>query len=112
MNPEVIRYSERPELWDSIGDLSSEVVLAEGHTIPVAWDGADAALGPGIDTSLEAGFALRAAGGTPTALCALAATVADWESWTRMRFPETGDYVFPAGLATVHIDRDQDAGRY
>ena len=24
-----------------------------------------------------------------------------------MRFPETGDYVFPKGLATVHIDQDQ-----
>jgi hypothetical protein len=111
MNPEVIRYSERPELWDSIGDLSAEIwpeynrhgdvlnqywdqlystfpewqfvlydagagqVLAEGHTIPVAWDGTDVALGPGIDASLEAGFALRAAGGTPTALCALAAEI-------------------------------------
>jgi hypothetical protein len=39
-------------------------------------------------------------------------TVADWESWTRMRFPETGDYVFPAGLATVHIDRERDVGEY
>jgi hypothetical protein len=39
-------------------------------------------------------------------------SIADWESWTGMRFPETGDYVFPAGLATVHIDRDQDTGRY
>ena len=29
-----------------------------------------------------------------------------------MRFPESGDYVFPAGLAPVHIDRDQDTGRY
>jgi hypothetical protein len=38
--------------------------------------------------------------------------VADWESWTRMRFPESGDYVFPKGLATVHIDRDAaDSGR-
>jgi GNAT superfamily N-acetyltransferase len=236
MTPQVIRYSDRPELWDSIGGLSSEVwpeynrhgdvlnqywdqlyeafpqwqfvlydagpgqVLAEGHTIPVAWDGADAALGPGIDASIAAGFALRAAGGTPTALCALAAeilprhqgrglsatvlramaglasgaglahliapvrpylkeryptipieryarwtredgtpfdpwirvhtrlggrlgpvlprslritgNIADWESWTGMHFPETGDYVFPAGLGTVHIDRDQDTGRY
>ena len=77
MTPEVVRYSERPELWDSIAGLSSEVwpeynrhgdvlgqywdqlhetfpewqfvlvapgageVLAEGHTIPVAWDGTD-----------------------------------------------------------------------
>lgn len=38
--------------------------------------------------------------------------VADWESWTRMRFPESGDYVFPKGLATVHIDRDRDTGQY
>jgi hypothetical protein len=26
--------------------------------------------------------------------------------------PETGDYVFPAGLATVHIDRERDMGEY
>jgi len=26
--------------------------------------------------------------------------------------PESGDYVFPAGLATVHIDRDNDTGEY
>ena len=39
-------------------------------------------------------------------------TVAQWESWTQLRFPETGDYVFPAGLTTVHIDRDHDLGEY
>jgi hypothetical protein len=39
-------------------------------------------------------------------------SVADWESWTGMRFPETGDYVFPAGLATVHIDRAAGTGDY
>jgi GNAT superfamily N-acetyltransferase len=234
--PEVLRYSDRPELWDSLEHLSSEVwpeynlhgdvlnqywdqlyttfpewqfvlvdaaagqVLAEGHTIPVAWDGTDTGLGPGIDASIAAGFALRAAGGTPSAVCALAAeipprhqgrglspvmlramaglatdaglahliapvrpnlkeryptiaigryaawtredgtpfdpwirvhtrlgarlgpalprsmsitgSVADWESWTGMRFPETGEYVFPKGLATVHIDRDRDTGQY
>ena len=89
--PEVVRYSDRPELWESLGDLSSEVwpeynlhgdvlnqywdqlytafpewqfvlfdtaagqVLAEGHTIPVAWDGTDAGLGPGIDASSPPG---------------------------------------------------------
>jgi hypothetical protein len=236
MGPEVVRYSERPELWDAIADLSAETwpeynlhgdvlgpywdrlydvfpewqfvlydpaagtVLAEGHTIPVAWDGTDAGLGPGIDATIVAGFELRAAGGRPTAVSALAAeipprhqgrrlsgvlltamaglareaglghlvapvrpshkdryptipieryarwtrpdgspfdpwvrvhtqlgarigpaiprsmritgTVGEWESWTRMRFPETGDYVFPAGLTTVHIDRDRDRGEY
>jgi len=39
-------------------------------------------------------------------------TVADWESWTEMSFPESGDYWFPGGLATVRIDRDSDSGTY
>ena len=231
-----MRYSEQPELWDSIDDLSEQVwpeynlhgdvlnrywgelydifpewqfvlfdadagqVLAEGHSIPVPWDGTDAGLGPGIDEAIAAGFSLRAAGGAPDTLCALAAeivpghqgrglaevllramsglaqgggpagliapvrpslkeryptvpieryarwqradgspfdpwirvhvrlgarlgpaiprsmriagTVGEWESWTKTSFPETGDYVFPAGLATVHIDRERDVGEY
>ncbi len=231
-----MRYSERPGLWESIGDLFAEVwpeynmhgqtlnyywgqlydvfpdwqfvlydpeedtVLAEGHTIPVAWDGTDAGLGPGIDEMITAGFALRAARGQPTAVCALAAeipprnqgmhlsgvllramaglareagldhliapvrpsrkdryplvpieryvhwtrpdgspfdpwirmhtqlgarigpaiprslnitgTVAEWEAWTGLPFPESGDYVFRAGLTTVRIDRGNDLGEY
>jgi GNAT superfamily N-acetyltransferase len=39
-------------------------------------------------------------------------TVSEWESWTEMAFPESGEYVFPGGLATLEIDREQDAGRY
>ena len=39
-------------------------------------------------------------------------TVDEWESWTSMAFPETGDYVFPEGLAPVHIDRSDDRGIY
>jgi GNAT superfamily N-acetyltransferase len=39
-------------------------------------------------------------------------TVAEWESWTAMSFPETGEYWFPGGLATVAIDRGADEGRY
>jgi hypothetical protein len=232
---EIVRYSERPELWDDLGGLSGEVwpeynrhgdlnkywgrlydyfpdwqfvlydredqvVLAEGHTIPVAWDGTDENLGPGIDATVAGAFELRAAGGQPTAVSALAAeipprhqgrrlspvllqamacmagqaglphliapvrpsrkdryptipieryarwtrpdgspfdpwvrvhtgmgarigpviprslhipgTVAEWERWTDMPFPETGDYVFPDGLATVHIDRENDIGEY
>jgi hypothetical protein len=236
MEPQVVRYSDRPELWESINELSSEVwpeynqhgdtlnhywaqlyddfpewqfvlydpagemVLAEGHTIPLAWDGTDAGLGPGIDATLAGAFELRAAGGLPTAVSALAAeipprhqgkrlsgvvltamaglardaglshliapvrpsrkdryptipieryarwtrpdgspfdpwvrvhtrmgarigpviprslhitgTAAEWESWTGMEFPETGDYVFPAGLSTVHIDRENGTGEY
>lgn len=193
-------YEIFPEWQFVLYDPGDAMVLAEGHTIPVAWDGTDLGLGPGIDATLTAGFALRAAGEQPTAVSALAAeipprhqgrglakavlramtglahgaglthliapvrpvlkdryptipieryarwsrpdgtpfdpwvrvhtqlgarigpaiprslhitgTVSDWESWTQMIFPETGDYVFPAGLATVHIDRDNDTGEY
>ena len=234
MTVTVVRYSEQPELWDSIEDLSSQVwpeynshgdvlseyfgrlyderaqwtfvlydtdekgVLAEGHTIPVYWDGTDAGLGPGIDAAIAGGFSI--APDESTALCALAAeippehrkrglseqilramadlareaglanliapirpnlkeryptipidryarwtrddgtpfdpwlrvhtglgarigpvipesmritgSVAEWESWTKMRFPETGDYVFPQGLAPLHVDRERDLGEY
>jgi hypothetical protein len=234
-DPQIVCYSERPELWNDLGDLFDEVwpeyslhgelnyywrqlydvfpewqfllvdpgeqtVLAEGHMVPVAWDGTDDDLGPGIDATIAGAFGLRAAGGQPTAVSALAVevpprnqgmglapvmlramatltrragltrlivpvrpsykeryptipmeryarwvrhdgwhfdpwvrvhlrlgarmgpvvpqslhitgTVRDWEYWTKMRFPETGDYVFPAGLATVRIDREQDTGEY
>jgi hypothetical protein len=236
VDPQVVRYSDRPELWEGTDELFADIwpeynlhgpvinyywgqlydvfpewqfflcdrstgeVLAQGQTIPVAWDGSDAGLGPGIDATIAAGFELRAAGGQPDCVCALAAkiparhrgrrlsgvllramsglarkagldsliapvrpslkdrypsipleryarwirpdgspfdpwirvhtllgarigpviprslhitgTVGEWESWTRMRFPETGDYVFPAGLTTVHIDRERDLGEY
>ena len=39
-------------------------------------------------------------------------TVAEWESWTEMPFPETGTYVFPRGLAPLRVDRERDLGSY
>jgi hypothetical protein len=39
-------------------------------------------------------------------------TVAEWETWTRMAFPESGDYVVPGALVPVRIDRCSDVGRY
>lgn len=39
-------------------------------------------------------------------------TVAEWESWTNMRFPESGLYVVPGALEPVLIDREKDYGRY
>jgi hypothetical protein len=39
-------------------------------------------------------------------------TVAEWEEWTAMSFPESGDFWFPRGLAPVTIDRESDRGRY
>jgi GNAT superfamily N-acetyltransferase len=38
--------------------------------------------------------------------------VSEWEAWTGLAFPESGEYVFPGGLAPLAIDRDTDRGAY
>jgi hypothetical protein len=39
-------------------------------------------------------------------------TVAEWEEWAAMAFPDSGDYVVPGALTTVRIDRGADLGLY
>jgi len=39
-------------------------------------------------------------------------TVADWERWTGLSLPDSGEYVIPEGLSTLRIDRDEDRGTY
>jgi GNAT superfamily N-acetyltransferase len=39
-------------------------------------------------------------------------SVAEWEKWAAMRFPESGDYVVPGALTLVSIDRESDRGVY
>lgn len=39
-------------------------------------------------------------------------TVAEWEEWTGIAFPDSGRYVVPDALDPVHIDREQDRGTY
>lgn len=39
-------------------------------------------------------------------------SVAEWEEWTGMEFPESGRYVVPGALQPVSIDRDKDYGLY
>lgn len=38
--------------------------------------------------------------------------VHQWEHWTGMLLPDTGDYVIPGGLSTLHVGRDNDQGVY
>lgn len=38
--------------------------------------------------------------------------VADWEAWTGMRFPDSGDYVVEGATQPVAIDRERDEGLY
>ncbi len=39
-------------------------------------------------------------------------TVAQWEGWTDMKFPVSGDYWVPGALSTVNIDLEKDLGRH
>ena len=39
-------------------------------------------------------------------------SVAEWEAWTGMAFPESGAYVVPGALVPVEIDRARGEGVY
>jgi hypothetical protein len=39
-------------------------------------------------------------------------TLAEWEEWTAMAFPDSGQYVIPRGQVLVTIDREADVGLY
>ena len=39
-------------------------------------------------------------------------SIAEWEKWTDMRFPDSGTYVVPGALVPVEIDREADRGVY
>jgi hypothetical protein len=43
---------------------------------------------------------------------AVTGSVAQWEKWTGMAFPQSGRYVVPGALDLVEIDRDRDLGLY
>ncbi|MFF0205235.1 hypothetical protein [Streptomyces sp. NPDC005017] len=39
-------------------------------------------------------------------------TVAEWEKWTGLRLPISGEYVIPGGLSLLRVDRNADSGVY
>jgi hypothetical protein len=39
-------------------------------------------------------------------------SVEDWERWTGLPLPESGEYVFPHGLAPLSVDREAGACSY
>lgn len=42
----------------------------------------------------------------------ISGTVSEWESWTNMRFPESGIYIVPGALEPLLINCEGDCGRY
>jgi hypothetical protein len=71
-------------------DEDADLVLAQGHSIPCAWDGTVAGLPAGIDGLVEDAFRLRAAGGAPTALSALAIEIPPAHQRQRLSEPMLG----------------------
>jgi hypothetical protein len=67
------------------------------------------ALDPWIRTHQRLGARIIAAA---PASQTMTGTVSEWEQWTGMAFPESGDYVIPRGLSPLHVDKDADQGVY
>jgi hypothetical protein len=42
----------------------------------------------------------------------LAGSVREWEAWTGMQFPQSGEYPIPGGLAPLQVDVEQGRGLY
>lgn len=42
----------------------------------------------------------------------ISGTVAEWEEWAKMKFPESGRYTVPGALVPVDINRENDKGIY
>lgn len=42
----------------------------------------------------------------------ISGTVAEWEGWTKLKFPESGSYVVTGALVPIKIDRERDTGVY
>jgi hypothetical protein len=76
----------------------------------ISWTRHDGApLDPWIRTHWRLGARiLRAAPESQT----MTGTVAEWERWTGLVFPDSGDYVIPGGLTVLSIDKAADLGTY
>jgi hypothetical protein len=60
---------------------------------------------------LHARLGARVVRASPQAMI-VRGSVADWESWTGMKFPDSGSYVVPRATQPVAIDRQRDEGLY
>jgi hypothetical protein len=76
----------------------------------MTWTNADGtALDPWIRTHQRLGASTLAAA---PASQTMTGTVAEWEQWSGIALPSSGDYVIPNGLSVLHIDREADLGTY
>lgn len=74
------------------------------------WQRADGlSIDPWIRTHQRMGAAI--VGPAPRSMV-IPGTVAEWETWAGMLFPETGEYIVPEALNLVRVDRENDSVIY
>jgi len=39
-------------------------------------------------------------------------TRAEWDEWTKMKFPQSGQYIIPGALNPIEMDMQKDEGVY
>ena len=95
--------------------VDGDEVLAEGHTVPIAWDGTVDGLPAGFDGALEGAFA----GADPNTLCAMAVEILPAHQSRRLSVPMLEQMKaiaaregFGALLAPLDVDREADVGAY
>lgn len=67
------------------------------------------ALDPWVRTHLRMGATILAAAPSSQTMTG---TVTEWEKWSGIPLPSSGDYVIPQGLSVLHVDREADVGTY
>jgi GNAT superfamily N-acetyltransferase len=75
----------------------------------VRWTRDDEPFDPWVRTHARLGARLVRV--IPRALV-IEGSVAQWETWTDMAFPDSGPFVVPGALQPVTVDRERDAVRY
>jgi hypothetical protein len=76
----------------------------------MTWTRPDGApLDPWIRTHVRMGATILAAAPNSQTMTG---TVAEWEEWSGIALPSSGDYVIPRGLSVLHVDHDADLGTY
>ena len=99
-----------------LSDLVAPVRPSQKHVYPLApmeryveWRRDDGKLlDAWLRTHEQAGAELVKV--APTSM-RISGSVGDWESWTGLRFPDSGAYVVPGALVPVEIDREARRGR-
>ena len=98
-------------------DLVAPVRPSQKHLYPltpieryVEWRREDGKLFDAwLRTHEQAGAALI---GVASRSMRISGSVAEWEEWTKLSFPDSGTYVVPGALVPVEIDRERDEGVY